>query len=188
MKNVGLSAFTILWIISTGLQAQTVEDIEGNSYSTITFRTLVWMEEPLKTTKFNDGTAIPLVENGITWVKTNQPAYCWLYNDETKNRKIGAIYNWYAVETGKLCPTGWHVPTDAVFLDQAQWQGGTRSGGFEGSGVFSYTYYSAFYWTSTEETSATAYYTEVLYDGTAVNRWWSHKNSGMLVRCVKNTE
>lgn len=22
-------------------------------------------------------------------------------------------YNWYAVNTGKLCPAGWHVPTDA---------------------------------------------------------------------------
>jgi uncharacterized protein (TIGR02145 family) len=23
------------------------------------------------------------------------------------------MYNWYAVNTGKLCPEGWHVPTDA---------------------------------------------------------------------------
>jgi len=23
------------------------------------------------------------------------------------------LYNWYAVNTGKLAPTGWHVPTDA---------------------------------------------------------------------------
>jgi uncharacterized protein (TIGR02145 family) len=24
----------------------------------------------------------------------------------------GALYNWYSVGTGKLCPVGWHVPTD----------------------------------------------------------------------------
>jgi uncharacterized protein (TIGR02145 family) len=24
----------------------------------------------------------------------------------------GRLYNWYAVNTGKLCPSGWHVPTD----------------------------------------------------------------------------
>ncbi len=35
----------------------------------------------------------------------------------------GALYNWYAVNTNKLCPEGWHVPTDlewdqmALFLD-----------------------------------------------------------------------
>ena len=26
--------------------------------------------------------------------------------------KYGALYNWYAVNSGKLCPTGWHVPSD----------------------------------------------------------------------------
>lgn len=40
------------------------------------------------------------------------PGYCWYNNDATTYKNIyGALYNWYAVKTGKLCPAGWHVPT-----------------------------------------------------------------------------
>jgi uncharacterized protein (TIGR02145 family) len=31
------------------------------------------------------------------------------------NIKYGALYNWFAVETGKLAPQGWAIPTDAEF-------------------------------------------------------------------------
>ena len=182
MNNTIILNLVFLWILSTGLKAQTVKDIDGNTYSTIRYGSNVWMAEPLKTTRLNDGTAIPLIEYGDTWEKTNEPAYCWLYNDEIKNKEIGAIYNWYTVETGKLCPTGWHVPTDRIFLDEAQWPGGGRSY----SGWFSYGFSAATYWTSTEETFTTAYCTTVLFDSNRVSRSWSLKNSGYLVRCVKN--
>jgi uncharacterized protein (TIGR02145 family) len=42
------------------------------------------------------------------------PGYSWINNDEATYRDpFGALYNWYAVDSGRLCPTGWHVPTDA---------------------------------------------------------------------------
>jgi uncharacterized protein (TIGR02145 family) len=71
------------------------------------------MAKNLKTTKYNDNTAIPLLTNNITWANTTTPAYCWLYNNEAayKNR-IGALYNWHTVDTGNFCPVGWHVPSD----------------------------------------------------------------------------
>ena len=40
----------------------------------------------------------------------------WSHYDNDSSQyeaTYGKLYNWYAVETGKLCPTGWHVPTDA---------------------------------------------------------------------------
>ena len=72
----------------------------------------VWMAENLKTTKYNDGTAIPLVIDDSEWTGLSTPAYCWYNNDEAANKNVyGALYNWRTVNTGKLCPDGWHVPT-----------------------------------------------------------------------------
>jgi len=91
----------------------TVTDIDGNIYHTVIIGNQTWMVENLKTTKYNDGTTIPLITDNAMWATLNAPAYCW-YNTETMIDKniYGALYNWYAVKTGKLCPVGWHVPTD----------------------------------------------------------------------------
>ncbi len=79
----------------------TVTDIDGNVYNTVTIGTQVWMVENLKVTKYNDGTAIPLVTT--TWVGLLTPAYCYYDNDEAMHKNTyGALYNWYAVNTGKL--------------------------------------------------------------------------------------
>lgn len=70
------------------------------------------MAENLKTTKFNDGTSIPLVTDNAAWGNLTSPGYCWYNNDAaTYKNTYGALYNWYAVNTGKLAPTGWHVVT-----------------------------------------------------------------------------
>ena len=47
------------------------------------------------------------------WNHLSTPGYCWYNNDaDTYKATYGALYNWYAVKTGKICPTGWHMPTD----------------------------------------------------------------------------
>jgi len=92
----------------------TVEDIDGNSYGFITLGTQVWMTENLKTTRFNDGSYISLVTDGSTWEGMTTDGYCWFDNDQaTYENLYGALYNWYAANSGNLCPSGWHVPTDA---------------------------------------------------------------------------
>jgi uncharacterized protein (TIGR02145 family) len=79
-----------------------VSDIEGNAYRTIQIGTQTWMAENLRTTKFNDGSNIWTVG-----------AYYWYNNDPVSFKDTyGALYNWHAVNTGKLCPTGWHAPSD----------------------------------------------------------------------------
>jgi uncharacterized protein (TIGR02145 family) len=93
-----------------------VSDIDGNIYKTIQIGTQLWMAENLKTTKFNDGTVIPDVTDNVEWQNLTTPGYSWYNNDAASYKtSFGALYNWYAVNTNKICPTGWHVPIDSEF-------------------------------------------------------------------------
>lgn len=95
-----------------------VYDIDGNSYNTVRIGEQTWMVENLRTTKFNDGTDIPLVTDNSAWGALTTPGYCWYNNDqETYGETYGALYNWYTVETDKLCPTGWRVGNRWVWSD-----------------------------------------------------------------------
>ena len=93
-----------------------IKDIEGSSYNTIQIGSQMWMAEDLKVTLYNDGTPIPLVENYDDWADLNTPAYCWYNNDSSNAESYGALYNWYVVESEKLCPAGWHVPSDEEWI------------------------------------------------------------------------
>ncbi len=89
-------------------------DADGNIYNTIVIGTQVWMKENLKTTKLKDNTTpIPNVTGDAAWAALSTPGYCWYGNNITYKDLCGALYNWYSVNTGNLCPSGWHVPTDA---------------------------------------------------------------------------
>ncbi len=110
----------------------TVSDNDVNIYIAITIGTQVWMNENLKTTKYNDGTSIPLVTDGTAWTNLTSPGYCWYNNNQaTYKTTYGALYNWYAVNTGKLCPTGWHIPTDTEWTTLTTYLGGESVAGGE---------------------------------------------------------
>ena len=111
-------------VLTVNPASGTVTDIDGNIYQYITIGTQTWMVENLKTTRYNDGAAIPLITDNTAWGALRTPGYCW-YNDSTTYRSTyGALYNWYAVNTGKLAPTGWHVPTDAEWTALTTYLGG----------------------------------------------------------------
>jgi uncharacterized protein (TIGR02145 family) len=113
----------------------TVTDNDGNVYNTVTIGTQVWMVENLKTTHYNDGTSIPKVIDNTAWDGLTSGAYCWYNNDSaTYCNTYGALYNWNTVKTGKLAPTGWHVPTDAEWTTLTDYL--TNNGyGYGGSGI-----------------------------------------------------
>ena len=108
---------TAFYLQVCNAQTGTVTDIDGNIYQTVTIGTQTWMVENLRTTKYNDNSAIPEITGAITWSNLTTPGMCT--NNNTKNtdtiNTYGRLYNWYAVNTGKLPPIGWHVPTDAEF-------------------------------------------------------------------------
>lgn len=90
-----------------------VSDVDNNFYPTVIIGTQEWMAENLKVTKFNDGADIPLVINETTWANLTTPGYCWYnHNDTTHKDAYGALYNWYAIDTNRLCPSGWHIPSE----------------------------------------------------------------------------
>jgi uncharacterized protein (TIGR02145 family) len=105
----------ILFAIDRVLAAkQSKSYMSIDSYRTVTIGNQVWMAENLKTIFFNDGTPIPLIKDDAKWESLISPGYCWYENNRKKYiDTYGALYNWYTVNTGKLCPLGWHVPSEA---------------------------------------------------------------------------
>lgn len=126
-----------------------VRDVMGNHYETVLIGKQIWMAENLVTTQYNDGTDIPLVTDNGTWKFMTSPAYCWFDNDSaTYAPDYGALYNWYTVNTGNLCPSGWHVPTDDEWktmerhlgmtqaqADATQWRGTDEGGKLKETGT-----------------------------------------------------
>jgi uncharacterized protein (TIGR02145 family) len=113
-------------VFNDNLTYGTLTDQDGNIYKTITIGTQTWMAENLRTTKYNDGVAIPHVSDVEEWCALTTGAYC-NYNNTTDVDSIstfGRIYTWYAVNTGKLAPLGWHVPTDDNWRTLASYLGG----------------------------------------------------------------
>jgi len=110
--------------------ADKITDKDGNVYTSVTIGTQVWMVENLKTTKYNDGKDIPEVTDGNQWRTLTTAAYCWYNNDaSTYKTPYGALYNWWVVNTGILCPSGWHVPTDADMNTLITFLGGIGNAG-----------------------------------------------------------
>lgn len=102
-------------LVSPSFDSSSITDEDGNKYTTVKIGDQVWSVENLRTTKYSDGSSIPLVISNSSWAALSTPGYC--YYDNTTNIdsivKYGALYNWYAVQTKKLAPRGWHVATDS---------------------------------------------------------------------------
>jgi uncharacterized protein (TIGR02145 family) len=206
-KNIKLFAVTLFCIGLSGLQAQTVKDIDGNIYKTVTIGTQVWMADDK------------------AWKTLTTPAYCWYKNDATANKnKYGALYNWYAVNTNKLCPRGWHVPTDIEWRTLTNYLGGESvaggklketgtthwespntgatnesgfkalpsgyrnyAGGFDDSGSNVEIFRSnGCWWSSTELYTFNAYYRRLYNSLSDVYSSLSVKQCGYSVRCLRD--
>jgi uncharacterized protein (TIGR02145 family) len=109
--------------------ASTITDADNNVYKKVKIGNQVWMAENLKTTKFNDGTPIPYITENADWVSRSTPAFCYLDNKINNKNIYGALYNYYCVETNKLCPTGWHVSSNEDWIALTNYLGGENYAG-----------------------------------------------------------
>jgi len=208
--NPGKSVITF----NPDLAYGSITDIDNNAYKTIIIGTQTWMAENLKTTHYNNGTAIPFIPDATTWSSSTTPGYCWYKNDSVV---YGALYNWYAASAGNICPAGWHVPSDDEWTTLTNFINGdsiagsklkengtthwlnpnsssTNEGGFTAlpgryiniSGTYGNMNRTGYWWALPEASSVDGYFRLMFYNTKNVSRNNSSKTSGFSVRCIKN--
>jgi uncharacterized protein (TIGR02145 family) len=103
-------------LVFTTLKEGQITDADGNIYNTVIIGSQVWMAENLRTTKYYDGTSTP----AVTW-----------FNDDIINKEIyGGLYSFYwHIASGKLCPIGWHIPSDEEWTSLSNFLGGESVAG-----------------------------------------------------------
>jgi uncharacterized protein (TIGR02145 family) len=106
-------------------KSTSITDADGNVYHAVTIGTQTWMLENLRTTRFNDGTPIEKITDSTIWGEAMIPLYCWYENNPAYANTYGAMYNLFAVNTGKLAPNGWHVATSDEWKTLRTYLGGS---------------------------------------------------------------
>ena len=205
----------------------TVADIDGNTYNTVLIGTQCWTKSNLKVSKYNDGTAIPLDASGgstgfgagETWSTRTAGAYCILDNEPstgTNASNLGFLYNWdAATDPKKICPAGWHVPSEAEFVTlttfaspnpgyklkstSSLWTGstnGTDNFGFSmlpsyernsggGYSIGTGNQYAMF-WTTTTVSTTVAKQLATYHSSNAPSFYDVNKKIGNAIRCLKD--
>ncbi|MGC3977928.1 MAG: FISUMP domain-containing protein [Paludibacteraceae bacterium] len=192
------------------------KDRDGNNYAVVKIGTQTWMAENLKTTTYKDDIDIPNITDNTAWNNLTTGAYCYYGNDATTYHTLyGCLYNWYAVNTGKLAPAGWHVPTDAEWTTLSDYLGGgdvaggkmksttgwnspntgaTNSSGFSAlpsgcrtyNGSFINTNYEGTWWSSTQTTIDNAWDRVLSFGSSNMPSYVDRKYYGISIRCVKD--
>jgi uncharacterized protein (TIGR02145 family) len=159
----------------------TIKDIDGNVYTSVTIGEQVWMKENLKTTKYLNGDLIGTTTPATKDISLETtPKYQWAYDGNESNVAIyGRLYTWYAVtDSRNICPSGWHVPTDAEWTTLTTYLGGdsVAGGKLKETGIKHWTTPNT---GATNETGFTALPNGYRYlDGSIINVglvgfWWT---------------
>jgi len=129
-NSIGVNYSDQLSVITLPKDGDTdiITDIENNTYKTVFIGSQWWMAENLRTTKYNDGTPIPILDAQTTI--SPDEFYSWYdYDRETYGNDYGAYYSKYTVATKKLCPIGWKVPSNEDWILLTNHVGGTDIAG-----------------------------------------------------------
>jgi uncharacterized protein (TIGR02145 family) len=195
---------------------KSIEDSKQKEIKSVKVGRQIWMAENLNVDQFRNGDEIFELNENEDWNKSTQAAHCNYENSNSKMKKYGKLYNWYAISDERgLCPTGWRIPTDddwtilSLSLGGEQISGGklksienwespnqdaTNQVGFNGTpggyrsdfGVFGYEGQLSIYWTLSEFGSNTAWYRELSYLYPILKRDYGLKQNGYSVRCIKD--
>jgi uncharacterized protein (TIGR02145 family) len=203
------------------------KDGDNIYYPVVTINTQVWMAENLKTTKYNDGYDIQNIILHSDWFTQYEGAYCDFDDTPSNSNTYGRLYNWYTVDNNaatkfysnggrNVCPTGWHIPTDAEWTTLITYLGGeevaggklketgtdhwvintaaTNETGFtalpggyrEGGGTYRDIGWESYCWSATESGEISGYGRFMYYDHSGAYRPNLGKIYGFSVRCVKD--
>jgi len=202
------------------LSGITVSDIDGNLYHTVIIGSQEWFVENLKTTKYRNGNLIGTTNPASLDISAESaPKYQWAYaGNESNVATYGRLYTGYAINDNRaICPTGWHVPSDAEWSTLSTYLGGESVAGGKlkegGTTIWNYPNYGASNssgfsalpggvrrdnggfdsikgyggWWSSSEAEAD-YVRGMWYDSQIISRDpAAYKKEGLSVRCVKDT-
>lgn len=196
MKNKSLLTSILILFIEMFSVAQVTgaftDSRDSKTYKSVKIGTQTWMAENLNY----------LSEN--SWCYDNNSSY---------GSKCGRLYDYETAK--KVCPSGWHLPSDAewtILTDNLGGEGvagdkmkstviwdnngnGYNSSGFTGlpggfrshNGAFSSIRILGFWWSSTESNTYSAWYRYLSYDDGEVGRSsGSQKLDGLSVRCLRD--
>jgi uncharacterized protein (TIGR02145 family) len=107
-------------------------DKDNNTYSTVSIGSQCWTTTNLKVTKYDDGSLIPDLTSSTSnpWATSGARTEYVAGGVAGYVGTFGYLYNWYAVnDLRKLCPAGWHVPTDAEWTALETQLGGSSVAG-----------------------------------------------------------
>ncbi len=199
----------------------TMSDIDGNIYNVVRIGGHCWTVENLRTTKYRNGTSIYEEQSDAGWEDifisgVETPAWCYYDGEPAYDATYGKLYNWYAVDDSRgLAPEGWHVATNAEYLDMISALGGLsvaggkmkglldwfapntgadNSSGFSAApgglrwedGHFSDQTFQAFFWTDDFATTDNGRYINLFYNTASVLPDVCNKSLGFSVRCVRD--
>ena len=183
----------------------------GYTYGVVQIGDQCWFDENLQTTKFSDGTAIPSPATDALWAGLSTPGRAE-HTDKVRTED-GLLYNWYAASDSKgLCPSGWHVPTEAAFDSLKNFLGstagnqlrvgppiwdGTNETGFSGlpsgarvgsTGLFGLYGTRALFWSTTVDTVNPSNAARAALNSAtpALGMTTQDKRTGMSVRCLQD--
>ena len=125
--NASGTAYSNTRTITTALPP--VVDIDGNYYDTVHIGNQIWFKQNLKTTRYRNGGNIPYVLGNTDWQALTTGAWIYYDHDAANNAIYGKLYNWFTTQGDTLCPTGWHVPSDAEWIILTDYLGGESVAG-----------------------------------------------------------
>jgi uncharacterized protein (TIGR02145 family) len=114
------------------VKTYSAKDADNNLYRSILIGTQRWLTENLKTTKYSNGDLIGTTDPQTKdIIAETAPKYQWPAGQAEINVPVyGRLYSWYAVtDSRKICPAGWHVPTDVEMTTLATTAGGSAEAG-----------------------------------------------------------
>ncbi|MCX6257144.1 MAG: fibrobacter succinogenes major paralogous domain-containing protein [Bacteroidia bacterium] len=125
----------------------TVNDYDGNTYHSVLIGNQCWMLENMKTTHYSDGSSLVEGTDAGNISGDNTTKYWFDYpgfytsNSLSYKDNYGLLYTWAAVMNGAstsnaspsgvqgICPSGWHVPSDAEMTTLTNFAGGVTVAG-----------------------------------------------------------